>query len=124
MSQRWSSALLDCGASKTVCGQEWLNEYINNLSEKEQQNIIFTSSNHVYCFGDGRKIKAIQSVTFPAVIGKEHINIQSDIINNGTPLLFSRTSMKKAHKRIWRKHPISNNTWTLCTTADTSQTSH
>ena len=59
MLERWSSALLDRGASKTVCGQEWLNEYINNLSEKEQQNIIFTSSNHAYCCGDGRKIKAI-----------------------------------------------------------------
>ena len=45
MSETWSSALLDCGARKTVCGQEWLNEYINNLSEKEQQSIIFTSFN-------------------------------------------------------------------------------
>ena len=23
-SETWSSALLDCGASKTVCGKEWL----------------------------------------------------------------------------------------------------
>ena len=34
------------------------------------------------------------------MIGKEHINIQSDIINNDIPLLFSRTSMKKAQMKI------------------------
>ena len=98
MLERWSSALLDCGASKTVCGQEWLNEYINNLSEKEQQNIIFRSNNHVYRFGDGRKIRAMHSVTFPAVIDKEHINIQSNIINNDIPL--PQTLMKKAKMKI------------------------
>ena len=34
------------------------------------------------------------------MIGKEHINIQSDIINNDIPLLFSRTSRKKAQMKI------------------------
>lgn len=42
---------------------------MTNLSENEQE-IKFTPSNNAYCFGDGRKIKAIQNVTFPAIIGK------------------------------------------------------
>ena len=78
MAETWSSALLDCGASKTVCGQERLNQHISNLSEHKQENIKFTPRNNVYCSSDGRKIKAIQNKTFPAIIGKEHINIQSD----------------------------------------------
>ena len=95
MAETWSSALLDCHASKTVCGQEWFNQYIVNLSGHEQENIKFTPSNKVYSFGDGRKIKAKQEVTFPAIIGKEHINIQSAIIQNNIPLSFPRSSMKE-----------------------------
>ena len=35
MSDIWSSALLDCDASKTVCGNEWLNQYISDLPEHQ-----------------------------------------------------------------------------------------
>ena len=45
MSETWSSAVLDCGASKTVCGKEWLNQYITNLPEQDQQRIAFIQSN-------------------------------------------------------------------------------
>ena len=100
MAETWSSALLDCGASKTVCGKEWLNQYINNLQEDGQRSVKFTNSHHVYRFGDGRKIKAIHSATIPAVIGKESIYIQTDVLDNDIPLLFSRSSMKKAKMTI------------------------
>ena len=100
LSKTWSSALLDCGASKTVCGKEWLNQYVSNLPGYQQQNIKYIQSNHVYRFGDGRKITATESVTFPAKIGWEHINIQSDILDNDIPLLFSRSSVKKAEMKI------------------------
>ena len=59
IAETWRSALVDCAASKTVCGKEWLKQYMTNLSEHEQENIIFTPSNNVYCPGDERKIKAI-----------------------------------------------------------------
>ena len=39
MSETWSTALLNCGAIKTVCGKEWLNQYISNLPEHQKQNI-------------------------------------------------------------------------------------
>ena len=40
-SETWSSALLDCGASKTVCRKEWLTQYVNNLSDEDQQKVSF-----------------------------------------------------------------------------------
>ena len=33
VAETWSTALLDCGASKTVCGKEWLQQYKETLSE-------------------------------------------------------------------------------------------
>ena len=86
MSETWSSALLDCGASKTVCSKEWLNQCISNPSTNEQNNVTSTKSNHVYPFGDGRKITAIENVTFPANIGGADINIQADVLNSDIPL--------------------------------------
>ena len=73
--------------------------YISNLPEHQQQNIKYTPSNHVYCFGDGRKIMAIESITFPVKIGEEHINIQSDKLDNDISLLFTQSSMKKAEMK-------------------------
>ena len=51
-------------------------------------------------FGDEKKITAIESITFPAKIGGEHINIQSDILDNDILLLFSQSSMKTAEMKI------------------------
>ena len=61
MAERSSSALLDCGASKTVCGKIWLDQFIQNLDKTDQDQIKFSKSSHIYQFGDGQKIKAIKS---------------------------------------------------------------
>ena len=37
MSETCRAELLDCGASKTVCGKEWFSQYVNNLCEEGQQ---------------------------------------------------------------------------------------
>ena len=49
-SETWSSALLDCGASKTVCGKEWLNQYISNFPQHQQQNIKYAPKQRCISF--------------------------------------------------------------------------
>lgn len=100
MSETWSSALLDCGASKTVCGKEWLTQYINNLNDHDQQKVCYGESNHIYRFGDGRKVNAIHSAKVPAMIGSHNIEIETDVVDNDIPLLFSKSSMKKANMKL------------------------
>ena len=99
MSETWSSALLDCGASKTVCGKEWFTQFVNNLQSSEQDKIVYNHSNHVYRFGDGRKIGAIQNAKIPANIGSKQFMIETDIINDDIPLLLSKSSMKKGEMK-------------------------
>ena len=48
--RKWSSALLDCGASKTVWRKEWLTQYVNNFSDEDQQKPSFGHSNPIYRF--------------------------------------------------------------------------
>ena len=95
MPETWSSTLLDYRASKTICREEWLTKYINNLKNTDQQKVIFGESNHTYRFGDGRKGKTIYSAKTTAIIGSDTIEIETDVVNNNIPLLFSKISMKK-----------------------------
>ena len=88
MAQTWSSALLDCGASKKVCSKEWLNQDVKNLDKNSQQNILFEQNNHVYRFGDAT-IKTTHSTTTPATTGKEPISIKTDTLGSDKPLLFA-----------------------------------
>ena len=91
---------MDCGASKTVCGKDWLTQYINNLSDTNQSKVLFGESNHIYSFGDGRKVNALYSVKIPATIGSHNFEIKIDVVDNDIPLLFSKLSMKRANMKL------------------------
>ena len=78
----WSSALLDCGVSKTVYWKEWLTQYVNNLSDEDQQKVSFGQSNHIYRFGDGRKIESIHSAKIAVLTGSHKFNIVTDVVNS------------------------------------------
>ena len=97
-----SAAVLDCGAEQTVCGVKWLNCYIESLNSEDRSRVNTLEQNykHVFKFGDGRKIPAIKRITIPSIIGNKSINIVTDVIDEDIPLLFSKTSLKKARSQI------------------------
>ena len=49
MSETWSTALIDCEASKTVCRKELFNQHVNKLCEEDQKQMnivkVFISTN-------------------------------------------------------------------------------
>ena len=44
--------------------------------------VLFGESNHIYRFGDGRKVKALHSIKIPATIGTHNLEIETDIFDN------------------------------------------
>lgn len=96
LSETWSCAVLDSGASSTVCGTTWFQEYMNSLSANEKESIVYTTSNKPFRFGDGREIKSTKAATIPANIGSHKVSIKTDIVDANIPLLLSRSTMKKA----------------------------
>ena len=92
--------MLDCGASKTVCGENWLTEYTNSLSEEEQKRVKSYSSKSQYRFGDGEQIQAVQGVRIPAYIGNTSVEINTDVVTKELPLLLSKSFMKRANMVI------------------------
>ena len=96
VSETWNCGLLDCGASKTVCGEVWLDEYLKSLTNEDQAKVKKYSSKSVYRFGDGEQIQATHGASIPAVIGNTKVKINTDIIPKDLPLLLSKSFMKRA----------------------------
>ena len=53
VSELWNHAVLDSGASKTVCGSMWLSTYVDSLSDSDKLAVAYSDSNNSFCFGDG-----------------------------------------------------------------------
>ena len=53
VSESWNHAILDSGASKTVCGSMWLSTYVDSLSDSDKLAVAYSDSNNSFHFGDG-----------------------------------------------------------------------
>lgn len=93
-------AVLDTGCSSTVCGMEWFDNYISNLSNYDQSKIEEYPSVSSFTFGDGTVVKSEKKVVIPCYIGGIRSTITTDIVECNIPLLLSKQSMKKANMQL------------------------
>ena len=77
LSETWCSAVLDSGASSTVCGKQWFTEYNNSLSDKEKSTITFDTCNKPFRFGDRKQYYSSKAAIIPANIGQHKVNIKT-----------------------------------------------
>lgn len=96
VSETWNAVVLDCGATSTVCGRSWFEEYTSSLNASDSASITFTESSRAFRFGDGKMVTSDKSAVIPAVIGQEKVSIRTDIVDADIPLLLSKTAMKNA----------------------------
>ena len=80
-------------------GKEWLTQYISNVSVS-QDKILFRDNvfrfNHIYRFRDPREKNRIISLKYLLSL---EVEIDTDVVDNDIPLLFSR-SMKRANLKV------------------------
>ena len=81
--------ILDSGCSKSVCGADWLEAYLDSLNEEEIKEVKYKASTSQFKFGNAQVFKSIHKVIFPAVIGSKKIFIGADVICTEIPLLLS-----------------------------------
>ena len=96
VSETWSSAVLDSGATNTVCGKTWFDEFSSSLCSSDQAKIRLSESCKPFRFGDGKIVHSTSMAQIPAVIGDKQVTICTDIVDADIPLLLSKTSMKNA----------------------------
>ena len=92
-------AVIDSGASSTVCGLNWYNCYVDSLTEENKRRIKMERSDTLFKFGDGEKIKSLRKVYIPIQIGEKDVMLQTDVVNAEIPLL-SKQAMKRGNAVI------------------------
>ena len=89
-------AILDSGCTNTVCGEQWIQNFIDNLSLEEREKMVISPSDQKFTFGDGRSVTSKRKVTIPCWMGGERGRLTTDVVDSNIPLLLSRRSMKRS----------------------------
>ena len=106
LSETWSSAVLESRASSTACEKQWFNEYIESLSAQDKSKVTYEDCNKPFRFENGKQFIASKVATVPGNIGPHKVGIKTRIVDTDTPLLLSKSAMKKGEIEL----KFSNNT--------------
>ena len=90
------SAVLDTACTKTVCGDDWFEDFCENLPPSYQKEIEITPSHTKFVFGDGKTVRAFQKAKVPIVIAGLKMQLETEVIRKKIPLLVSKSSLKRA----------------------------
>jgi hypothetical protein len=96
MTESYGAAVIDTACTRTVCGREWLDNYMEHLNDEEKSSVVTEPSDRTFRFGDGAQVKSTMNVVIPAVIGDTECKIDTEVVDVDLPLLLSKTSLKKA----------------------------
>ena len=80
----------------TVCGDKWINNYIQSLDNRDRLKIKQRDSLRVFKFGGGVCLKSKCEYSLPTVIAGKEVTIKTDVVESDIPLLLYRTAIKKA----------------------------
>ena len=94
-----NKAVLDSGASRTVCGKEWYDCYVDSLSQETRAGLKELPSDTIFRFGVG-KLKADKLVHLPVKLSDKEILLEVHVVQTDIPLLLSLKTMKKMGMQI------------------------
>ena len=93
-------AIIDSGCTKTVCGDQWLNLYLESLSREDRKSVISKPSTNNFRFGVGKIFPSNRAVLIPVHIGSVSATLETNVVSCNIPLLISRVSLKKANSSL------------------------
>ena len=88
-------AILDTGCPITVCGQEWLDSFMKDMSDEEGLQVKVESSNQRFIFGDGKIVLSKKRTTILCWMGQIRGRVCMEVVDCNIPLLLSWKEMKK-----------------------------
>ena len=89
-------AVLDSACSSTVCGEIWLENYLNSLDHEDRRKIKRSIGQKTFKFGGGERHKSKGEYNLPAVIAEKEVTIKTDVVESDIPLLLSTQDMKNS----------------------------
>ena len=89
-------AVLDSACSRTLCGETWINDYIEHLDETDRSKIKYEQGERMLKFGGGTYLYSKGPYSLPACTAGKAVTIKMDVVESDIPLLLSRSAMKMA----------------------------
>lgn len=93
-------AVIDSGATKTVCGKRWFTQYMDNLNGEDRLNVMEESSPSFFRFGDGAVVKSETVQVIPTVLCGQDVLIKAHVVESDIPLLISKNTLSKAKAKL------------------------
>ena len=90
------SAVLDSGASSTVCGTKWYECFLETLTDVQKKKTVKIKGVRTFKFGDGNKLNSLYKGILPCVVADIEVSIITDVVNSDILLLLSKNAMKRA----------------------------
>ena len=91
----FACVVLDTGCVKSVCGQEWLNDFLSTLSHDTKSKIQTFASDRLFKFGGKIKVPSRGFYKIPCSIGGKNIILEIDVVECQIPCLISKEAMKR-----------------------------
>ena len=82
--------VIDSGCTKTVAGENWLNDYVQTLSDNEASRIQYCESNALFRFGDAEPVSSQKKALLPMKMGGKDVLLSTEIVSSDVPLLISK----------------------------------
>ena len=101
-------AVLDSACSSTVCGETWLENYLNSMNPQDRWKMKHTVGQKTFKFGGGEIMRSKGEYSLPAVIAGKDVMIRTDVVGSDIPLLLSRSAMKTAGVKMDMENDIAN----------------
>ena len=100
LGETFGSAIIDSGCTRTVCGDLWLNTYLDSLSQNDRKSVRTEPSMCCFRFGDGVVYNSDRVVYLPVHIRSTKGTLVTQVVPCNIPLLLSRSSMKIANATL------------------------
>ena len=88
-----NSAVVDTACTSTVCGKQWLDEYLKSLSKQDSADVSCREGFRTFKFGVGHA-KSEAEYDIPVYLAGLRMIMSTDVVDTDVPLLFSKTFMK------------------------------
>ena len=89
------SAIVDCGCVINVCGEKWMEDYMEALTPDQKEKIREEPSDQYFSFGLGGTAKAKCKMTVPCWLNGKRGSLSTHMVEDDMPLLLSKHSLVK-----------------------------
>ena len=95
VNETFNKVLIDTGATSNVCGDVWLNTFLESMPEDLKKKVSEVKRNMSFRFGDGRAVESIKCVMLPVKLCNRDLMMETFVVPGELPFLFSRGCMKQ-----------------------------